>query len=412
MKRREFIVGSLLAAGGAALLGSCGSGTKKRKSTGQVPTRKFQNLDIPLLSMGCMRLPVINGKIDVAQVEKMTDYAMRHGVNYFDTAYMYHGGESEPTMGKVLSSYKRSNFFLATKNPLRALNSKDDVRRIFEDQLKRCQTEYFDFYLAHNISVLTIDNFRNFDVYEELTKIKQEGKIRNLGFSYHGTYELLQEVVAQHPWDFAQIQLNYLDWTAMGVNKNYEVLTKANIPVLPMTPLRGGALTRLTGSAKKVLADEAPDDTQASFGLRWVAARENVFTVLSGMSSLAQLQENTETFINYRPFTKKEEEIVEKIVAILQKHGEINCTTCNYCQDCPRGIAIPAIFTLYNDYKATGKIDDFIRDYDSLDERAKADKCIKCGLCSEHCPQLLDIPNLLAMVDETVRNLRSKQTVA
>lgn len=408
MKRREFIVSSLLAAGGAAFLGACRSEKKgsAANKTGKVVTRKFKNLDIPLLSMGCMRLPTVNGQIDVPHVEKMTAYAMQHGVNYFDTAYMYHGGESEPVMGRILKNYKRENFFLATKNPLRALTSKEDVRRIFEDQLKRCQTDYFDFYLAHNISVLTIDNFRSFEVYNELQKLQEEGKIRHLGFSYHGGGDLLDIVANEYPWEFCQIQLNYLDWTAMDVKRNYDILTKAGIGVLPMTPLRGGALTRLTGSAKAVLEDEAPNDTQASFALRWVAGRANNFTVLSGMSSLQQLEENVETFTNYRPITEKEEELADRISAILQKQGEINCTTCNYCQDCPRGIAIPLIFDMYNEYKATGKADVFLRKYDALKDREKADRCIKCNLCSEHCPQLLNIPPLLEMIDEEVKNLK------
>ncbi|MDR1695060.1 MAG: aldo/keto reductase [Endomicrobium sp.] len=409
MKRREFIVNSLLAIGGTALLNGCGAGgaNAKRKKTGLVVTRKFKNLDIPLLSFGCMRLPKLeDGTIDMPQFEKMTEYAMKHGVNYFDTAYGYHAGESENAVGKVLSNYKRDSFFLATKNPLRALTSKEDVRRIFEEQLKKCQTDYFDFYLAHNISVLTIDNFRSFGVYEELAKLKEEGKIRHLGFSYHGSYELLEEVAKEYPWEFCQIQLNYLDWTAMNVKQSYEVLTQAGIPVLPMSPLRGGALTKLTGSAKAVLEDEAPNDTQASFALRWVAGRENNFTVLSGMSSLQQMEENVETFINYKPITKKEEDVADKISSILQKQGEINCTTCNYCQDCPRGVAIPAIFDMYNEYKAAGKTDVFLQKYDALKDREKAGKCIKCGLCSENCPQLLDIPPLLEMIDNTVKNLK------
>ncbi|MCL2484584.1 MAG: aldo/keto reductase [Endomicrobia bacterium] len=415
MKRREFIVNSLLTVAGTAVLGACGANdTNKQKKSGQtnrVVTRKFQHLDIPLLSFGCMRLPTINGQIDMEHFEKMADYAMRHGVNYFDTAFMYHGGESENALGRVLSSYKRDSFFLATKNPLRALTSKADVRRIFEEQLRKCRVDYFDFYLAHNISVLTIYNFRSFGVYEELVKLKQEGLIKHLGFSYHGGAELLEEVANEYPWEFCQIQLNYLDWTAMNVRKNYRILTKAKIPVLPMTPLRGGALTRLTGSAAAVLANEAPNDTQASFGLRWVAGRENNFTVLSGMSSLQQMEENVETFVNFRPFTKQEDEIAERISVILQKKGEINCTTCNYCVDCPRGIAIPFIFDAYNEYRATGDAEAFLKRYDSLRARQKADRCIKCNFCNEQCPQLLNIPPLLEKVEETLKNLRAQQAV-
>lgn len=425
MKRREFIANSLLTIAGTAFLTACNIKDEKTKKTGQaakVLTRKFKNLDIPLLSFGCMRLPRIDGQIDMPQFEQMADYAIRHGVNYFDTAYMYHGGESENAVGRVLSNYKRDSFMLATKSPLYSLTSKADVRRIFDEQLKKCRVDYFDFYLAHNISERSVDNYRNFDVYNELHKIKEEGKIKHLGFSYHGGDKLLNQVANEHAWEFCQIQLNYLDWVtpdtvksvnpgaARNVKKNYDILTKANIPVLSMTPLRGGALTNLTGSAKAVLANEAPEDTQASFGLRWAAGRENTLTVLSGMSSMQHMIENVETFTNYRPFTREEDKIAEKIAGILQKQGEINCTTCNYCHDCPRAIAIPAIFSLYNDYKATGQTETFIKKYDSLKNREKADKCIKCGLCNANCPQLLDIPPLLEKVDNAVKNLKLKGT--
>ncbi|WP_424244221.1 hypothetical protein Dip510_001421 [Elusimicrobium posterum] len=421
MKRREFIKNSLLAAAGTAFLTACsGKEEKPKKKTqgGKVLTRKFQNLEIPLLSMGCMRLPTQNGQIDMPHFERMVEYAMTHGVNYFDTAYMYHGGESENAVGRVLSNYKRENFFLATKNPLYSLTSKEDVRRIFEEQLKKCRVDYFDFYLAHNISERTVDNYRNFEVFEQMEKFKQEGKVRHVGFSYHGGPELLATVAPEHPWEFCQIQLNYLDWitpntakegnpyAAKNVKDNYDVLTKAGIPVLPMTPLRGGALTSLTGSAKAVIEREAPQDTQASFGLRWVSGRENCFTVLSGMSSMTQLEENVETFTNFRPFTEEENKTAQKVADILHSHGEINCTTCNYCYECPRGIAIPAIFLMYNEYKASGDTEAFIKKYDALNDRYKADKCIHCNLCNANCPQLLDIPTLLDGVRDTVANLK------
>ena len=413
MKRREFITSSLLTIAGTTLFTACDNKVKKREkgaSHDKVVTKKFKNYDISLLGFGCMRLPTINEQIDMPQFEKMVDYAMRRGINYFDTAYMYHGGESENAVGKVLSNYKRDSFFLATKNPTRLLTSKSDVRRILEEQLKKCQTDYFDFYLAHNISVTTVDNYRNFDVYNEMVKFKQEGKIRHIGFSYHGADDLLEEVANENPWEFCQIQINYLDWTAMDIRKNYEVLEKAQIPTIAMTPLRGGKLTELTGSAKAVLKDEAPNDTPASFGLRWVAGRENIFTLLSGMSNIQQLEENIETFTNYTPFTQHEEKVANKISDILQQQGEINCTRCNYCYDCPRGVAIPKIFSLYNDYKATSDANAFISKYDALKDREKAHRCIKCGLCNSQCPQLLDIPNLLDKVIESINDLKAQVT--
>jgi predicted aldo/keto reductase-like oxidoreductase len=422
MKRREFIFNSLLAAAGTAALGACGASpaaNAKEGGGGKVATRKFKNLDIPLLSFGCMRLPTSGGKIDLAHFESMVDYAMQHGVNYFDTAWFYHSGQSENAVGKVLKNYKRSSFFLATKNPIRSLTSKADVRMFFEEQLRKCQTDYFDFYMAHNVSVLTEDNFYNFEVYDEMMKIKEEGKIRHLGFSYHGRHELLKRIANQYHWEFCQLQLNYLDWKTYAaddgessfqtrdVYKNYEVVEEAKIPVIAMSPLRGGALSRLTGSAAAIIADEAPQDTPTSFALRWAASKENTLTVLSGMSSLEQLKENVETFINYRPFNEKENEIADRLCAILQKQGEINCTTCNYCADCPRGVKISEIFDAYNQYKATGDGEAFLKRYDALPERCKAERCVRCNLCNEHCPQQLDIPPLLDKVKETLASLRN-----
>ncbi|MDR1940741.1 MAG: aldo/keto reductase [Endomicrobium sp.] len=409
MKRRDFIVNSLLTLGGTVLLNGCKFGGKEtQKNAGsKVLTRKFQGKDMPLLSLGCMRLPTdANGQIDMAHFEKMVEYAMQRGVNYFDTAYMYHKGESETAVGNVLSNYKRESFYLVSKNPLRALTSKADVRKIFEEQLKKCRTDYFDLYMAHNMSRLTIDNYRNYDVYEQLLKFKEEGKIRHVGFSYHDDAEFLEPVVNEHPWEFCMMQLNYLDWYVKDFKKHYEIITKAKTPIITMEPLRGGGLTKLTGSAKAVIADEAPQDTQASFGLRWAASKENVFTVLSGMSSLEQVQENVETFTNYRPFTKKEAEIADKVADILQRQGEINCTGCKYCQDCPRGIDIPMFFLAYNEYKSTGNPDNLLKCYNQTSPFHRPDRCIKCKLCNEHCPQLLDIPPLLEMIDETIKTLK------
>jgi predicted aldo/keto reductase-like oxidoreductase len=410
MKRREFIVNSLLTLGGAVLLDGCDFGKKKskRSASDKVLTRKFQGLDIPLLSLGCMRLPTTpDGNIDMAHFEKMVDYAMSHGVNYFDTAYMYHKGESETAVGNVLSNYKRESFYLVSKNPLRALTSKEDVRKIFEEQLKKCRTDYFDLYMAHNMSRLTIDNYRNYDVYEQLLKFKEEGKVRHVGFSYHDDAEFLEAAVKEHPWEFCMMQLNYLGWYERDYKTHYKILADAKVPTVCMEPLHGGKLTHLTGSAKAVLEDNAPNDTQASFGLRWVASKENIFTVLSGMSSLDQLKENVETFTNYRPFTKEETAIADKIADILQKQGEINCTGCKYCQDCPRGIDIPAFFLAYNDYKSTKNPENLLKVYDQTSVFRRPDRCIKCKLCNEHCPQLLDIPPLLETIDQTIKNLKN-----
>jgi predicted aldo/keto reductase-like oxidoreductase len=412
MKRRDFIVNSALALGGAVLMDGCkpgGRGAQNGSDSGKVLTRKFHGKDIPLLSLGCMRLPTdANGQIDMAHFEKMVDYAMQHGVNYFDTAYMYHKGESETAVGNVLSNYKRESLYIVSKNPVRALTSKEDVRKIFEEQLKKCRTDYFDLYMAHNLSRLTIDNYRNYEVYEQLMKFKEEGKVRYVGFSYHDDAGFVDPIINEHPWDFCMMQLNYLGWYERDYKTQYEVITKAGVPVVSMEPLYGGKLTKLTGSAKAVLTDKAPQDTQASFGLRWVASKENVFTVLSGMSNLEQLKENIETFTNYRPFTKEETAVADKIADILQKQGAIECTGCKYCQDCPRGIDIPLFFLAYNDYKATGNPSNLLKAYDDTSPFHRPDRCIKCKLCNEHCPQLLNIPPFLEMIDNTYKQLISR----
>lgn len=408
MKRREFIINSALAAGGAALLAGCGK-KEIKKSENQVVRRKFDNLEIPLIALGCMRLPMSNGKIDMAELDKMVAYAMEHGANYFDTAYMYVEGKSENAIGEILKQYPRDSFFLTDKNPSYLVNSPADVHRIFKEQLKKCQVEYFDNYMVHNINKNTISNYRDNDMYGELLKLKKDGLIKHLGFSFHGDPKMLKEVISEHKWDFCQLQLNYLDWEVVNGDQLYEIAEEANVPVIVMEPLRGGALCNIPAKAAEKLKAECPEDTQASFGLRWVANKPLVFTILSGMSNLQQVKENIDTFVNYRPFTEKEEKTAHEIAQIIQSQGAINCTACKYCMEvCPRGINIPAIFGLYNLYKASAQPNAafmFVTNYNALKEEERADKCIHCGLCNKNCPQGLDIPKLLADVLAKVKEV-------
>ena len=408
MKRREFIINSALAAGGIALLAGCGK-KEIKKSENQVVRRKFDNLEIPLIALGCMRLPMSNGKIDMAELDKMVAYAMEHGANYFDTAYMYVEGKSENAIGEILKQYPRDSFFLTDKNPSYLVNSPADVHRIFKEQLKKCQVEYFDNYMVHNINKNTISNYRDNDMYGELLKLKKDGLIKHLGFSFHGDPKMLKEVISEHKWDFCQLQLNYLDWEVVNGDQLYEIAEEANVPVIVMEPLRGGALCNIPAKAAEKLKAECPEDTQASFGLRWVANKPLVFTILSGMSNLQQVKENIDTFVNYRPFTEKEEKTAHEIAQIIQSQGAINCTACKYCMEvCPRGINIPAIFGLYNLYKASAQPNAefmFVTNYNALKEEERADKCIHCGLCNKNCPQGLDIPKLLADVLAKVKEV-------
>ena len=406
MKRREFIINSALTLGGTALLAGCGK-HEVILSENQIAKRKFKDLSVPLLGFGCMRLPMRGEEVDMNELEKMVEYAMQHGANYFDTAYMYVDGKSEIAMGKVLSNYKREDIILADKSPAMYMKSKDDVKRIFEEQLKKCKTDYFDFYMVHNINKNTIDNYRNFEMFNQLNEFKKQGLVKYVGFSFHGTPEMLREVAPEHPWDFAQLQINYLDWDVVKAHEQYDIVQAQKIPVTVMEPLRGGGLVNLSEKAAAKLKELYPDTTPAAFGLRWAASRSYVITVLSGMSNLKQMQENIQTFIDYKDMTEAEIKAADEIAKIIQSQGEINCTACKYCTEvCPRGINIPAAFALYNQYKVTNNKGIFSMYYSTLGESEKPDKCIKCGLCNKNCPQSLDIPNLLAKVEKTYSDIK------
>ncbi len=411
MKRREFIINSALAVGAAALMSGCGK-KEIKKSENQVVRRKFADTDMPLIALGCMRLPMRDNKIDMVELDKMVEYAMEHGANYFDTAYMYVDGKSENAIGEILKKYPRESFILTDKCPAYLVNSPSDVRKLCEEQLKKCQVKYFDNYMVHNINKNTLSNYHDNNMYDELLKLKKEGLIKHVGFSFHGDPQMLKDVINEHKWEFCQLQLNYLDWEVVNADELYRIADEAKVPVIVMEPLRGGVLCNLPDKANQKLKKECPDDTPASFGLRWAAGKNRVFTILSGMSNLQQLKENVDTFVNYRAITEREEKIAHEIAQIIQSQGAISCTACKYCMEvCPRGINIAAIFGLYNIYKgSTQPSRDFLFTYNyrALDESTRADKCIDCGLCCKNCPQNLEIPKLLKEVQNTVEKVEKE----
>lgn len=411
MKRREFIINSALAVGAAALMSGCGK-KEIKKSENQVVRRKFADTDMPLIALGCMRLPMRDNKIDMVELDKMVEYAMEHGANYFDTAYMYADGKSENAIGEILKKYPRESFILTDKCPAYLVNSPSDVRKLCEEQLKKCQVKYFDNYMVHNINKNTLSNYLDNNMYDELLKLKKEGLIKHVGFSFHGDPQMLKDVINEHKWEFCQLQLNYLDWEVVNADELYRIADEAKVPVIVMEPLRGGVLCNLPDKANQKLKKECPDDTPASFGLRWAAGKNRVFTILSGMSNLQQLKENVDTFVNYRAITEREEKIAHEIAQIIQSQGAISCTACKYCMEvCPRGINIAAIFGLYNIYKgSTQPSRDFLFTYNyrALDESTRADKCIDCGLCCKNCPQNLEIPKLLKEVQNTVEKVEKE----
>ncbi len=411
MKRREFIVSSALAIGAGAILGGCGS-KKDQKTASKVVRRKFQNITTPLIALGCMRLPMSDNKVDMVELDKMVEYAIEHGANYFDTAYMYVDGKSENAIGEVLKKYPRESFILADKCPAYLVKSKEDVRKLCLEQLKKCQVKYFDNYMVHNINKNTLSNYRDNNMYDELMKLKKEGLVKHVGFSFHGDPKMLKEVINEHKWDFCQLQINYLDWEVVNADELYKIADEAKVPVIVMEPLRGGVLCNLPSKALELLKQECPNDTQASFGLRWVAQKERVFTILSGMSNFQQLKENVDTFINYKKMTEEEIKTGYKIAQIIQSQGAISCTACKYCMEvCPRGINIPGIFGLYNMYKGNNQNNKnflFVYNYNALEESTKANNCIECKLCNKNCPQNLDIPKLLKDVEKEIKKLEKE----
>lgn len=363
----------------------------------QVTRRKVSNSQttVPLLGFGMMRLPRSGSEINEALAQKMIDRAMQAGVNYFDTAYPYHGGKSEIFAGKALKKYPRDSFLLANKLPTWLIRSPKDTERIFNEQLNKCQVEYFDFYLIHALNKDLWSLAKNHKVYDFLLQKKEEGKIKHLGFSFHDSPEVLQDIASSHKWDFAMIQLNYLDWDLYRSREQYEILTKFKIPVWVMEPLRGGALATLNQTATDILNAARPDASNASWGLRFAASLPNVACVLSGMTHPDHLTDNIKTMTPFNPLTKKEKSTLNRALIAYKMSGTVPCTGCRYCLPCPAGVDIPRIFGLYNQYKISGNKWLFGKGISALPEGSGPESCIDCGLCLTKCPQKINIPSKL-----------------
>ncbi len=409
MNRREFIKNSILAASGAVLLSGCTFKTSAPAVTGGVATAKFKDISVSMLGFGAMRLPTdANGNIDDALNKKMVKTALDAGINYFDTAYMYMNGKSERAMGDALKPYDRNSFNLTTKMPVMMLDREEDVERIFNEQLERCRTDHFDFYLVHCLNKRNWENTKKYNVIPFLEQKKKEGKIKYLGFSHHDTPELLQEIIDYYDkWEFVQLQINKIDWKSCRGEEQYNIARIAKLPIIVMEPLRGSALANLNADATKILKDYNPDASAASWAFRWLAGLDGIFTMLSGMTKPEHLEDNIKTFKNLKPLSEEEQKVYDRALAAHMKSLAIGCTACRYCE-CPVGVDIASIFSLYNQYKqdttGMGKTG-FISHYGALRENERADKCIKCGLCKSKCPQQLDIPALLAKVDKEYKAL-------
>ena len=366
-------------------------------------TKKFQDITLSALGMGTMRLPVFDGddsKIDEAKTAEMVAYAIENGINYFDTAWGYHSGNSEIVMGKVLKSYPRDSFYLASKFPGYDLSNMDKVQEIFEKQLEKCGVDYFDFYLFHNVCEMNIDAYldEKYGIFKYLTEQKENGRIRHLGFSIHGSYEILERFLEAYgdKMEFCQIQLNYIDWSFQNAKAKVKLLNKRNIPVWVMEPLRGGKLAELSEDIEEKLTGMRPEEEIPAWAFRFLQSIEGVTMILSGMSDFKQVQDNIKTFSTEKPLSKEEMDTLLGIAdGILSRR--LPCTACHYCTShCPKGLDIPGLIKLYNEHNFTGG--DFIAPMAlmAVPEEKHPSACIGCRSCEAVCPQQIKISEAMS----------------
>lgn len=368
--------------------------------------KTFQNEKLSLLGMGAMRLPVIDGNdavIDERTAQRMVDEAVSGGVNYFDTAWGYHDGQSELFMGKALKKYPRDSFYLATKFPGYDLSNFGKHEEIFAEQLKKCQVDYFDFYLCHNVCEMNIDAYLNEEKYHTVSFLKQQkanGKIRHLGFSAHGSYETIKRFLEAYGADmeFCQLQINWLDWEFQNAKAKVELLKEYNIPVWVMEPLRGGKLANLSDAYAQKLRALRPEEKIPAWSFRFLQSIPEVTMVLSGMSNEAQMLDNIKTFAESKPLNAEEQEALMEIAKEMTSQTSVPCTACRYCTThCPQGLNIPYLLELYNEHTFT-KDFAFIAPMalQALPEDKRPSACLGCRSCERVCPQQIKISEILA----------------
>ncbi len=362
------------------------------------------------LGFGLMRLPQLDpndaARIDMDAVCEMVDLFLERGFTYFDTAYMYHSFQSEIALREaVVKRHPRDSFTVATKLPVMFLKSQEDMERIFNEQLEKCGVTYFDYYLLHNLGVSHYEIAKKYNAFDFIRRKKEEGKIRQIGFSYHDNAQLLDEILTAHPEvDFVQLQINYLDWDNESIQSGacYEVAVRHQKPVIVMEPVKGGTLAQVPASVQALFQESHPNWTPASWAVRYAASLDNVFMVLSGMSDIGQLRDNTEYMWDFHPLSQQEQDVVKRAAEEIRSSIAIPCTACGYCVDgCPKKIAIPKYFALYNAEKlsenkgfSTQRVyySNYIRQF------GKASDCVGCKQCERTCPQHIRIAELLREV--------------
>ena len=370
--------------------------------------KDFKGIRLSALGLGCMRLPVMeadDSRIDEQAVFEMVDYAMEHGINYYDTAWGYHNGNSEIVIGKALKRHERDSFYLASKFPGYDLSNMDKAEEIFEKQLEKCQVDHFDFYLFHNVCEMNIDAYLDpsHHIHEYLMKQKENGRIRHLGFSAHGDLDTMKRFLEAYGKDmeFCQIQLNYFDWDFQDAKSKVELLADYGIPVWVMEPLRGGKLAKLDEEYEARLRTLRPDETTPALGFRFLQSIPEVTMILSGMSNMEQLKDNIATFSEDKPLNEDERKVLLDIAGEMSGKGTIPCTACHYCvSHCPQGLNIPMLISLYNEDIVTGG--GFIAPMriGRLPEDKRPGSCIGCRSCEAVCPQQIKVSEIMSQFSE------------
>ena len=374
--------------------------------------REFQGKKLSALGFGAMRLPVIDGNdanIDEAAALEMVDYAYRHGINYYDTAWGYHGENSELVTGKALKRYPRDSFYVATKFPGYDPSNWPKVQEIFEKQLEKVQVEYFDFYLFHNVCEMNIDAYlddEKYGIYTYLMEQKKNGRIRHLGFSAHGSIDTMKRFLEKYGKDmeFCQIQLNYLDYDFQDAKGKMDLLREYNLPVWVMEPLRGGRLCRLTDEEMAVLQKERPDASATDWAFRFLQTLPEVTVTLSGMSNMEQLRDNVAIFQEEKPLSEKEMAALGEVTKMMLEKKTLPCTACHYCvSHCPMELDIPELIALYNEHAFTGG--GFIAPMllGMYPEEKKPSACIGCRSCETVCPQNIKISEMMSDFTERLK---------
>ena len=440
--RRDFLKragAGALAIGTASLTGCSSRPSGSAEGPAEMETREAPKNGgkVSLLGYGCMRWPMKKGDdgkdyIDQEAVNEMVDYAYRNRINYYDTSPAYLQGQSEAAAGLALSRYPRDTYYVATKLSNFNNSSREAGLKMYYDSMEALRTDYFDYYLLHAIGgsyEVFEDRYINNGLLDFLLAEREAGRIRNLGFSFHGRKEIFDKFMELHEkyhWDFVQIEMNYVDWKHAKVPRNvnadylYEELVKRNIPATIMEPLLGGRLAKLPEAVAARLKEREPEKSVASWAFRFCGSYPDVLTVLSGMSSMDPLIENVETFSHFKPLTEEEIAFLQEMADLMENYPTVPCTGCTYCMPCPYGIDIPTIFRHYNDAVNSGDIAQsceqehfqrlrrrYLVSYDRAVETVRqADHCVGCGQCQPHCPQSIDIPHELRRIDRYIENLK------